>query len=525
MKLDAIFAPMRSESVDDMKTEIKIRGMGDIKLKPQVISKSSVDRNKLDEVHEQRRAARQQIAMPDKPAKFKRLKPKPKPKEPSPIKDPSPINEEPQQVTPSKDLINDQHDEPEEIVEIVENIIQDENPEFLLEETEELSDEQINERLSTKPSLPPSIGINGFDRMGRLIFRAAIDAEYDVVAVNDPFTSVESMVYSLKFDLAHSPSRRATLLVRESQRPGQFIVNDKTVNVLTEKDSTKIPWENFGVNYVIESNVSLNTFNDARNHLRTVEQTKNCDESDIEAPYEGVEKVLIGSPSPDAKSIALGVNDDCEVLSKKILSHASAAVSALSTILQIISSKFQVQFCSYTLLKAVIDSSGDIKCPSLGPSTHKRTQKWDFSRNVVPFESQDVDQGVFRILPQMRGKLSGIQFYSPVHQVSMFDVTIGLTNQSSDVFRDICLEVKRCSERSHRGIIRYIMKTGNNESSASCVFAGSPETVAFDAKSSSQIDGQTVKLILWFDNESGHAARTVDIVSKYYKLKNNCNNH
>ena len=149
MKLDAIFAPMRSESVDDMKTEIKIRGMGDIKLKPQVISKSSVDRNKLDEVHEQRRAARQQIAMPDKPAKFKRLKPKPKPKEPSPIKDPSPNNEEPQQVTPSKDLINDQHDEPEEIVEIVENIIQDENPEFLLEETEELSDEQINERLKT----------------------------------------------------------------------------------------------------------------------------------------------------------------------------------------------------------------------------------------------------------------------------------------------------------------------------------------------------------------------------------------
>ena len=149
MKLDAIFAPMRSESVDDMKTEIKIRGMGDIKLKPQVISKSSVDRNKLDEVHEQRRAARQQIAMPDKPAKFKRLKPKPKPKEPSPIKDPSPINEEPQQVTPSKDLINDQHDEPEEIVEIVENIMEDENPEFLLEESEELSVEEINERLKT----------------------------------------------------------------------------------------------------------------------------------------------------------------------------------------------------------------------------------------------------------------------------------------------------------------------------------------------------------------------------------------
>ena len=97
MKLDAIFAPMRFESFDE-KTEIKIRGMGDIQLKPQVIGKSSFDHNKLDEVHDQRRIARQQISMPDKPAKFKKPKPKPLPKEPSPVKEPSP--EKPFPLTP-----------------------------------------------------------------------------------------------------------------------------------------------------------------------------------------------------------------------------------------------------------------------------------------------------------------------------------------------------------------------------------------------------------------------------------------
>jgi len=378
---------------------------------------------------------------------------------------------------------------------------------------------EILERLSPKPSLPPRIGINGFDRIGRLIFRSAVEAGYDIAAVNDPFIPVHAMVYGLKFDMSHSSwkSKKKELQVREGP-VGQLIVNGKAVAVLTEKDAKKIPWEIVGVNFVIETNLALNTFNDARNHFRTVDQASNglplLDQEKEKPLYYGVEKVLIASPSPDAKSIALGVNDSTEVLNSKILSHASAPVSALATVLKVINSKFGIRFCSFTLLKAVMGASRDIKCPNMGPSTHARSEKWDFGENLVPCQAPELEQAVFKILPDMRGKLSGMQVYTPVPEVSMFDLTLSLETESKEIFRDVCLEIKDCSQRTHRGIIKYVMKM-SNENSASCVFRGSQETVVFDARSGAQIDQRTVKLVLWFDNETGCAARMVDVIRKY----------
>jgi len=535
MKLDAIFAPIRSDSVDDMKTNIKIRGMGDINLKPQVIQKSSVDRNKMDQEYDKKRQARQQIAMPDKPVKFKKPKKKvkevtPPPKEatPPPPKEPTPPP--PRDPTPPIVTIREPTPPPPTPPPREPTPAREPTPEPV---------PQIQERLSGR--LPPRLGINGFDRTGRLVLRALIEAGFSILAVNDPYIPVQQMVHALKHDISQQlPVKRGSrskkaMDVRETTA-GNLMINSQEVQVLREP--VNIPWTRLGVNTVIETDLSCNSVPKAKLHLSNLHQgiklseaaepdlidLKDPDEDsgqdgfDDEALYYGVERVLIANPSPDAKSIALGVNDDDENIRSSVLSHSPASAAALATVLKILDDRFGVKYCSFTLLKASLDSRRDIRVPNLGPNAHaSRAVRWDFKENLVPIDSTDVESEVLRILPEMRGKMTGLVMYCPVPQVSTIDLTMTAECESPNLFRDICLELKEAAESSHQGILKYVLKN-TQENSASCSFTGSTESVAFDAKSSRQVSNNTVKLLLWFDQESGNAARVVDFVRRFHQI-------
>ena len=456
-KLDEVFGVIRSESVDDMKTEIKVRGMGDVNLKRQAVRKTTVEHNKMDE-YEQKRAARQQISMPEKPATFKKPKPKPKQEEkPKPVESPpKPMEEPPKEVEekpkPKKKsnfvFITKPTSPPKEPtpepLPISSPTEKERTPDLQTkfwptpdlpppkQEYFEEDDDLI--QLNPEEPLPLKIGINGFDRVGRLAFRAAFDAGLEISAVNDPFIPLHYMVYSLKSDMAHNHSkiRRKEISVTESPL-GQLIVNGKIVTVFTELDPRNIPWSDAGVNYVIEATESLQSKINARHHLEpkqegtamkdiinreekvmsgdivetdqnppeeTQEPQNESDESKPK-PASNVKKVILANNSTDYPSFGIGINDERISKSMGVISNISAQANALILPLKIIMDSFGIKYCSYTLLKAIIGPSKDIKCPTMGPATHRKAIKWDFSENLVPAPCPVLEEETLRLLPAM----------------------------------------------------------------------------------------------------------------------------
>ena len=458
-KLDEVFGVIRTEPVEEIKTEITVRGMGNINLKRGATKKTEVEHNKMDQ-YEQKRASRQQIAMPEKPATFKKpvkpqkeetpkeptppstpkpepvppSTPKPKksnfmfiPKPPTPPKEPTPPP--PRQKTPTPPPTPPPKT-PTPPLPPAKEKTPDLQAKFW--PTTELPtpapvtvQEEPDDLIQLQPEKPLKVGINGFDRIGRLAFRAALESGLDIAAINDPFIPLHYMVYSLKFDMAHSKTRKKDMTVIESPG-GHLIVNDKQVNVFKEVDPRKIPWNRIGVNYVIEATESLQSKVNARHHLDHCEDTGGglamkelvnkkealslYPDPDEEETEDGnivkdaectVKKVVVASNCSEFPSFGIGVNDDRLSGSSPVICSMSAQANAMVLPLKIIHELIGIKFCSYTLMKAVMGPSRDIKCPTLGPSTHRKTLKWDFSENLVPAPCPVLEEEVVRHMPAM----------------------------------------------------------------------------------------------------------------------------
>jgi len=323
-------------------------------------------------------------------------------------------------------------------------------------------------------------------------------------------------------------------------------VNGKTVQVFAEMDPSNIPWHQAGVNYVIEATESLKKKVDGTEHLKpkdgvvkspTMKDLVNRKSSDScangdqssEDPSEvkedggeksdvtnGVRKVVLASNSTDVPSIGIGINEDRLRRDLSVISSISAPANALLIALKVIQEKFGLRFCAYTFIKAIKDVSREIKCPPLGPKTHSRSQKWDFSETLVPAPCPVLEEETYRFLPSMRGRLHGMVVYTPVPEVSMFDLTIGVEKESKELYEEVCSTMEEAAEGKMNGVLKYMLKV-EDETSASCLFTGCPHSVVFDARSGCQIDRATIKIVLWFDNEYGFAHRVVDLVKKAYK--------
>ena len=438
-KLDEVFGVLRSESVDDIKkTEITVRGMGNINLNRQKQKKSEVEHNKMDE-YEQKRVSRQQIAMPEKPATFKKPKksipkeetpPKPPTDEepPKPIETPKPkkksnfvfitkVPTPPKEPTPPPP----RSPTPKEKTPDLETKFWP-TPKLPTPEPVQIEADE-EDLIQFETSKPLKIGINGFDRVGRLTFRTALESGLDVTAINDPFIPLHYMIYSLKFDIAHSKSRRKEMKVAETPN-GQLIVNDKHVSVFKEVDPRKIPWNSAGVNYVIEATESLQSKVNAMHHLENDRDDSfykktdgiamedlinkkevNGDKSEskpLNPPSERtVKKVILASNSTDFPSFGIGINDERLSRSSNVICSISPQANALVLPLKIIQQAFGVRFCSYTFLKAVMGPAKDIKSPTLGPVSHRKNIKWDFSENLVPAPCPSLEEEAIRYLPSM----------------------------------------------------------------------------------------------------------------------------
>ena len=384
----------------------EIAGMSEsVKLKK--TAKNKKEPAKKDAAESKSQTREKLMANMGKPAKWSKPKPAAKPKEPTPppVEEKEPTPTPPPQTPPPTPV--EKQKEPSPIVLQKEPTpLKDPTPEPISQlpppEKEEQSTDEYRSPSPTK-MLPPKIGINGFNGVGRIVLRAAIESGLDVKAINDPFVPLQYMVYTLKFDLAMSPGgvdtqskqshsnkskKREIFSVRESPT-GQLIINGNVISIFVEHDVTKIPWTLAGVNYVVESTDVLSSLAEASLHLSTSKRgvrlrhlieeeqlrksqgresstSSGTAEGDPMAlMYGGCKNVIIAGPSDDAPLFCVGINDDMSArggtlgdgkisLSQtSVASHVSAPVAALTPILYLINKSFKISYCSYTLLRSV----------------------------------------------------------------------------------------------------------------------------------------------------------------------------
>jgi len=356
------------------------------------------------------------------------------------------------------------------------------SPELPPAEDEELIPDDVadldnREKLVTTADAP-RVGINGFEKLGRMVLVAALEAGLDVVAVNDPFTPVNFMTYSLKYDLAHSPlPHRRKWEVRHTPN-GQLMIAGKAVDVLANSDTSRIPWEALGISYVIETVEPLSDLAEARRHLRAAAssgsiktgQFVGLSPEEVRAArakrgldcYAGLRRVIVAGPSPDSPLFAVGVNDQRVAGDEVVKACSSAPASALLPVLSVLHTQFGVKMCSFTLIKSVRQGK-DIKCPAnVAPSSHTRSSpRFDFAENLVPAEglARALEIEVARVMPALSGRVSGVCVCAPTPSVSMLELTVWLeSSEGSEVYRDACLALKRAAESAMKGILRYRMK-------------------------------------------------------------------
>ena len=322
------------------------------------------------------------------------------------------------------------------------------------------------------------VGINGFGRIGKLVFQAALEkGEVDVVAVNDPFITADYMAYMLKFDTVHG---RFNGQVRGEGN--KLYVNDKVVNVYNEMDPHNIPWGAEGVEYVLECSGVFTTLEKAQAHIDA-----------------GAKKVLISAPSKDAPMFVMGVNNDKYDPSMTIISNASCTTNCLAPLAKVINDNFGIKEGLMTTVHSTTATQKTVDGASKKDWRGGRAA----SANIIP-TSTGAAKAVGKVIPELNGKLTGMAFRVPTVDVSVVDLTCNL--EKSATYEEICAAVKHASENELKGILEYV-----DEDVVSSDFIHDAHTSIFDSKAGIQLTDNFVKLVAWYDNEWGYSNKLVDL--------------
>lgn len=328
------------------------------------------------------------------------------------------------------------------------------------------------------------IGINGFGRIGRLVFRATVERDnVDVVAIND-LLDVEHLAYLLEYDSVHGKFN-GTVEVKD----GNLVVNGKTVRITAERDPKNLKWDEVGADIVAECTGIFTTLETAQYHIDG-----------------GAKKVVISAPSSNAPMFVMGVNHKEVKASDTIVSNASCTTNCLAPLAKVLNDSFGIEEALMTTVHATTATQMTVDGPS--------KKDWRGGRsallNIIP-ASTGAAKAVTKVIPSLLGKLTGMAFRVPTADVSVVDLTVRLQKETS--YEEIKKAFKNASEGDLNGILGY-----TEEAVVSQDFIGDARTSIFDAGAGIELNSKFFKVVSWYDNESGYSNKLVDLAQYIHKL-------
>jgi glyceraldehyde 3-phosphate dehydrogenase len=322
------------------------------------------------------------------------------------------------------------------------------------------------------------VGINGFGRIGRMVFRAAMAREdIEIVGIND-LLEPEYLAYMLKYDSVHGRFNGSVKV-----NDGALVVNGKSIRITQETNPANLKWGDVGATVVVEATGLFLTKEKAEGHIKA-----------------GAQKVVLSAPSKDdTRMFVCGVNTDT-YKGEAIVSNASCTTNCLSPVVKVLNDNFGIKRGLMTTVHATTASQKTVD----GPSKKDWRGGRGILENIIP-SSTGAAKAVGKVIPEMNGKLTGMAFRVPTSDVSVVDLTVELEKEAS--YETICDAMKKASEGSLKGILAY-----TDEAVVSTDFRGESCTSVFDAKAGIQLDGTFVKVVSWYDNEWGYSCKVLDLV-------------
>ena len=327
------------------------------------------------------------------------------------------------------------------------------------------------------------IGINGFGRIGRLVFRAAVaqPEKFEIVSINDPFVDLDYMVYMTKYDTVHGHFKGEI-----EAKDGKLVVNGKEIAVFACKDPAEIAWSSCGAEYIVESTGVFTTTEKASAHLKG-----------------GAKKVVISAPAKDKETptFVMGVNNKEYTKDMVVVSNASCTTNCLAPLVKVVNDNFGIVEGLMSTVHATTATQKTVDGPS--------SKDWRGGRaaagNIIP-SSTGAAKACALVIPEMKGKLTGMAFRVPTLDVSVVDLTVKLAKPTT--YEEICAKIKEASENELKGILGY-----TEDMVVSSDFIGDTRTSIFDAKAGIMLNDTFVKLVSWYDNEMGYSNKVLDLIA------------
>ena len=329
------------------------------------------------------------------------------------------------------------------------------------------------------------VGINGFGRIGRMVFRATVNhPDIEIVGIND-LCPADYLAYMLKFDTMHG-AFKGTVEATENS----IIVNGKEMPVFAERNPADLPWGKVGAEYVVESTGLFLTQEKAKGHLEA-----------------GAKKVVMSAPSKDGTPMFVcGVNLDKYTTDMNFVSNASCTTNCLAPIAKVLNDKFGIKDGLMTTVHSTTATQKTVDGPSLKDWRGGRAA----SGNIIP-SSTGAAKAVGKVIPELNGKLTGMSMRVPTLDVSVVDLTVNLAKPAT--YEEICAAMKEASEGELKGVLGY-----TDEAVVSSDFLGDTRTSIFDATAGIALTDTFVKVVSWYDNEVGYSNKVLELIEHMYSV-------
>ena len=329
------------------------------------------------------------------------------------------------------------------------------------------------------------IGINGFGRIGRMVFRACLEhPEIDVVGIND-LCPADYLAYMLKYDTMHGRCK-ADIESRENA----LVVNGQVIPVFSERDPANLKWGKLGAEYIVESTGLFLTKEKAAGHIAA-----------------GAKKVIMSAPSKDdTPMFVMGVNHKNYTSDMQFVSNASCTTNCLAPIAKVLHENFGIKDGLMTTIHSVTATQETVDGPSLKDWRGGRAA----TANIIP-SSTGAARAVGKVIPELNGKLTGMSMRVPTLDVSVVDLTVNLEKPTT--YDEICVDMKKASEGELKGILGY-----TDEAVVSSDFLGDSRTSIFDATAGIALTDTFVKVVSWYDNEIGYSNKVLELIEHMYEV-------